>query len=269
MLVFTSAGCGACQALLPDVVRWQDQHADRLALAIVAAGPEDANRDKAAHHGLTSVLLDRDRVVAEAFAANVTPSAVIVSPLGLIESPLVGGVPAITTLVEQATRAARPVPVAPPAGRPPSPPPPDPRVGQPAPDVVLTGLDGDSTSLADAIGERGLVLFWNPGCGFCQRMLPDLHAFEADPPPGAPPLVVVSAGEPERVRAQGIASPVLLDTDGAAARAFGAGGTPMGVLVADGRVASGVAAGAAAVLELARAASVGQTAAALHRDTGP
>jgi hypothetical protein len=82
-------------------------------------------------------------------------------------------------------------------------------------------------------------------------MLPELRAFEDDPPVGAPRLVVISAGDADRVREQQIRSPVLLHLEGAAMRAFGAGGTPMGVLVEDGRIASPVVAGADAVLALA------------------
>ncbi len=35
--------------------------------------------------------------------------------------------------------------------------------------------------LEDFRGEETMVLFWNPGCGFCQQMLPDLKAWEEDP----------------------------------------------------------------------------------------
>ncbi len=37
-----------------------------------------------------------------------------------------------------------------------------------------------------------LVLFWRPSCGFCQRMLNDLKAWEANPPTNAPKLLMVS-----------------------------------------------------------------------------
>jgi hypothetical protein len=48
---------------------------------------------------------------------------------------------------------------------------------------------------------------------------------------------------------------VLLLSNGQAMSAFGAGGSPMGVLVEDGRVSSLVAAGADAVFELIHGAS--------------
>jgi len=83
-------------------------------------------------------------------------------------------------------------------------------------------------------------------------MLKDLKQWEAEPPPGAPSLVVVSAGTTEHNRAMQLSSPVVLDNDSQVAAAFGAHGTPMAVLIdTKGRVASQVVAGAEAVLTLA------------------
>ena len=60
----------------------------------------------------------------------------------------------------------------------------------------------------------------------------------------------MSTGEVVDIREQAIPEHVLHDPAGLAMRAFGAGGTPMGVLVEEGRVASPVVAGADAVLRL-------------------
>jgi thiol-disulfide isomerase/thioredoxin len=97
-----------------------------------------------------------------------------------------------------------------------------------------------------------LVLFWNPGCGFCQQMLPDLKEWEENPPEGAPKLLVVSAGTQESNKAMGLSSSVVLDQGFEAGRAFGARGTPSAILVdAKGKIASEVAVGAPGVLKLA------------------
>jgi thiol-disulfide isomerase/thioredoxin len=119
--------------------------------------------------------------------------------------------------------------------------------------VRLADFKGNEVSLqADFEGEETLVLFWNPGCGFCQQMLPDLKEWEATPPENAPKLLVVSAGSEEANNEMGLTSPVVLDQQFAVGRAFGAGGTPSAVLVdAQGDVASEVAVGAPAVMELA------------------
>ncbi|MGH2443359.1 MAG: peroxiredoxin family protein, partial [Chloroflexota bacterium] len=101
---------------------------------------------------------------------------------------------------------------------------------------------------------KTVVLFWNTGCGFCQRMLPDLEEWEVTRPSGAPRLLVVSAGSEEEVRAMKLRSPVVMNPDFSVAQQYGAGGTPTGVLVdEEGYVASPVVAGAEAVLTLAKA----------------
>jgi len=73
-------------------------------------------------------------------------------------------------------------------------------------------------------------------------------------PEDAPKLLFVSAGMEEANRQMGLASTVVLDQQFAVGWAFGASGTPSAVLVdAEGKVASEVAVGAPAVLELAGA----------------
>ena len=96
-----------------------------------------------------------------------------------------------------------------------------------------------------------MLVFWNPGCGFCRSLHEDLLAWEAERPEGAPALIVVSSGELVGVKAEGFASTVLLDPEWELSSALGADGTPMAMLVsADGRIASPLVSGGAAVLEL-------------------
>ena len=256
LLVFTDAGCGPCDELLPAVAGWQLEHVDRLQIALIASGDEQRNRAKARRHGAQRVLQQAEREVSDLYEAYGTPTAVVIGTDGLIQSPTVGGVDAIETLVAQAT--ARPIAVmqVPSSNghRESGPPPDTSRVGDPAPEVVLADLDGHRIALSDLYSERTLAIFWNPGCGFCQQMLDDLKAFERDPPAGAPRLVVISSGDPEQTRGHELRSRVLIDPEGQAMGAFEAHGTPMGVVIEQGRIASPVAAGADAVLELAAAA---------------
>jgi methylamine dehydrogenase accessory protein MauD len=257
LLLFTDAGCGPCTALMPEIARWQREHDRRLEIVLVASGDQDANRAKAAEHGLQRVLLQGGREVADAYQAHGTPMAVVVSPAGVVESPTVGGSEAITTLVAQATRPAFAIQQVPSGNanrngsdRRPLRSPDSSRVGEAAPELTIASLHGEPIALGDLYIEPIVAIFWNPGCGFCQRMLADLRAFEDEPPTGAPRLVVISSGDPGRIREQEIRSLVLMDPEGAAMSAFGAGGTPMGVLVQGGRIASPVAAGADAVFAL-------------------
>ena len=126
------------------------------------------------------------------------------------------------------------------------------KIGQPAPPIRLEDLSGETVELEDYRGQKTLVLFWDPGCGFCQQMLDDLKDFEANPPEGSPKLLVVSTGTVEDNRKMGLRSRVVLDQTFAAGSAFGSNGTPLAVPIdRKGNIASEVAVGAPAVLALA------------------
>jgi len=268
MMLFTDPGCGPCNALLPEVGRWQQEHAYKLTLALISRGEVEENKTKAQEHALTNVLLQNDWEVSESYEVRGTPSAVLISPDGKIASPVAGGEEGIRGLLSYAVgeRAQLPIhPQQPQAEAQPCPNcgkvhaaapsvPAAQKVGEDAPQVKLPDLEGNAMQLADFKGEETLVLFWNPGCGFCQQMLPDLKEWEATSPEDAPKLLVVSVGTEEANKEMGLTSPVLLDQQFATGRAFGASGTPSAVLVdAEGKVASEVAVGAPGVLELAGA----------------
>ena len=283
MLLFTDPNCGPCTGLLPEIGRWQQEYSAQLSVSLISRGMPEENRAKSTEHGLTSVLLQQDWEVSEAYQVQGTPSAVLVNPDGTIGSPLAAGPEAIKALVTQTvgtsdqelpaeptppqaapreelpmqpTAQGEPCPncgkvhaAAPtvPAGR---------QVGEPAPPLKLRDLTGKKVNLATTFrGEKTLVLFWNPGCGFCQQMLDDLKDWEANPPEEAPKLLVVSAGTKEANKAMGLSSPVVLDQNFGVGSAFGASGTPSAVLVdEEGKIASELAVGAPSVLALAGAA---------------
>jgi thiol-disulfide isomerase/thioredoxin len=269
MLVFTDPGCGPCNALLPDLGKWQRDHSSKLDIAVLSRGKPEANKAKAAEHGLSRVLLQQDREVALLYEAHGTPSAVVIRPDGTIGSPLAGGAVAIRNLVAKTTGtltiAAAPVPARPSAQPQPSPAgngaPAAPRaaVGAAAPAVSLPDVTGKTVNLSDFKGDKTAVLFWNPGCGFCKRMLDDLKAWEENPPKGSTKLLIVSTGEPAANTALGLKSPLVLDQGFATGRAFGASGTPSAVLVdGSGKVASDVVVGGPAVMALVRGEDPGK-----------
>jgi len=274
ILIFSDPSCGPCNALMPEIGYWQREYAGKLTIVLISRGLPESNRAKSLEHGIMQVLLQKDYEVAEAYKCFGTPGAVLGRPDGQIASVLSQGADPIRALVASAlglpallnvpsgnalngnallmaapTNGIGSVPAANPS-----------QSGQAAiararsraPDFSLPDLSGRTLSLANFWGSKTLLLFWNPGCGFCQRMLEDLKAWEANPPTGAPKLLVVSTGSAEENRALGLRSPVLLDQGMSVGNKFGANGTPMAVLVdAQGNVASEVAAGGAAVLALA------------------
>jgi peroxiredoxin/uncharacterized membrane protein YphA (DoxX/SURF4 family) len=245
LLLFSDPGCAPCDALLPEVGRWQREHQETLTTALISRGDPEANRAKAGEHGVKNVLVEEAREVSAAYGEVGTPSAVVIHPDGTIGSPLAGGADAIRALVSRTvgTATVLSAPLAP-------------AVGGPAPPIALRDLSGQVADLIEMRGRRALVLFWDPRCGFCQGMLDDLKAWEANRPDAAPEPLVVSTGSEEENRAMGLRSRVLLDEGFRTGGAYGVRGTPSAVLVdEDGRIASEVAAGAAAVLSLVNASS--------------
>ena len=79
-----------------------------------------------------------------------------------------------------------------------------------------------------------------------------MKALETPVKAKGPRLVLVSTGTVEANRQSGFRSPVLLDQSFAAGSALGVTGTPSALLVdGEGKIASGIARGAPAALELA------------------
>ncbi|HET7056558.1 MAG TPA: MauE/DoxX family redox-associated membrane protein, partial [Thermomicrobiales bacterium] len=197
VLIFSSPTCGPCTALMPEVGRWQREYADQLTIAMIGQGEPAANRAKSAEHGLTNVLLQQSNEVAQLYDAKGTPTAVLISADGTIGSAVAPGAEAIRALVTQAAASTpKRAPVA--AGRTVENQPPSGNgivqvveeipvqeqeiddSHEPAPQINLPDLDGNMVSLADFAGDPTVVLFWNPGCGFCKRMLDDLKTWEAN-----------------------------------------------------------------------------------------
>jgi thiol-disulfide isomerase/thioredoxin len=256
MLLFTDPSCGPCNALMPQISDWQREHAGELTIAVLTRGSADDNRSKVREHGVGNVWLDDGDVFA-AYRGTGTPGAVLIDGQGGIASAVVAGVDAITALVARATDSALPAPVIPvvqvPAPEPRPARPPSLPVGAAAPEVDLRDLAGEPLALT-AEDRDTLVVFWNPSCGFCQRMLDDIRAFEQSPPEGAPRLLLISSGSVEDNEAMGLSSPIALDGTFAAGSAFGTGGTPSAIRVdSEGKIASGLAVGAPGVLALAGA----------------
>src|SRR4051812_45896187 len=105
-------------------------------------------------------------------------------------------------------------------------------VGAAAPDFELPDLAGVRRRLSDFRGKPVLLVFFNPGCGFCTRMAADLAALPAVGADGRAIPVVVTTGDPEEnrklVEHYSIRCVVLLQEHMEVASRFRAQGTPMG-----------------------------------------
>ena len=263
MLLFTDPDCGPCTAMFPEIRRWQKAYEEGLTIALVSRGTVEANRAKSTEHGLRDLLLQDDWEVSGAYGVESTPSAVFIRPDGTIGSPVLEGADSISAFLEYAmrerdllsmrqdgqegtsshpatpgsgaARAASTVPV----------------IGEPAPPFELTDLNGATLALRYFEGEEVVLIFWDPGCGFCREMLPDIRAWEDEPSEEGPKLLVVSTGSEEANEQMSLSSPVVLDERLVVGPAFGAPGAPSAVIIDEnGKIASEVAAGAPAVLSV-------------------
>jgi thiol-disulfide isomerase/thioredoxin/uncharacterized membrane protein YphA (DoxX/SURF4 family) len=228
LLIFSDPSCGPCRTLMPEVVRWQSEHAAELTIAVLTREKGKKGRPRELQ-GLDTVLMQPNLEVAEAYQTLATPSAVIVRPDGRIGSRVAGGSEAIAELIQRTLSKE-----------------PEPETSvQELRQFTLPDLSSNPVTLADRRGREVVLVFWSTSCGFCDQMLPDLKAWEAERPDGAPEVILVSNGAVEDNRRMGLTSTVVIDEGFSVAQAFGAGGTPAAVLVdADGKVASEVAMGA-------------------------
>jgi peroxiredoxin len=164
----------------------------------------------------------------------------VVDADGTVGSPVVSGKDAIERLVAQITEtpeSERGLPV-----------------GEPAPEFTLPDLQGVERSLSDYRGRKVLLIFFNPHCGYCARMAPELAALPVDGPV-LPLLVAAGSLEDNRKLAEehGIRCPILLQGETNVASTYQSGGTPTGYLIdEEGHVRSGLEVGAQALIRLAR-----------------
>lgn len=239
LLVFTSTTCGPCKTLVPEISRWQEQHADALTIAVASDGPAVHVAAEAEEFALRNVLVDTDARLYQAFEASGTPSAVVIAPDGSVGSWVAPGRDWIVALLARTLESG--------AERPGL------EAGIEMPAFALPSLTGQEVTRTDLEGRDTALLFWNPHCGFCQTMHPEVLALERSAGGNTPHLVVISLGDEESIQENGFASTVLLDGSFTVGEALGVTGTPSAVLVtADGRVASGLAVGTDDVLALLR-----------------
>lgn len=253
ILVFVNPGCGPCQVLLPKVAQFQRNYAAALRVVVISEGSLADNQAKAAIAGVNRILLQEKREVAVAYEAHGTPAAVVVEPDGRIGSPVAFGADAMQALFTR--MAARPVPAALQAA-PASPATPRLTLGDKVPVLQLGDIQGKAFTAEEFRGQSTLMIFWNPDCGFCQKMLPDLRSLEETKPNWAPAIILLSSGSIDANRAMKLQSRIVLDPGLRTGAIFGANGTPMGLLVdSEGRIASEVVAGGVALMELAKSAT--------------
>ena len=259
LLLFVSPNCLPCETLLPLVKVWERDYGDQLTVALLSKGTLKDNRERVAKYGARLLLLQGENSVADDYQAKWTPAGVFVSRYGRIASQVAYGDEAIRALVAESVVRGVPASVGNGTkphgngrqiaeGRSTL------RVGDPAPDFSVVDLQGKAVGTKDLFGQDTLLLFWDPGCRYCQAMSEDVARWETKPPKDATRLVFVASGDADRIEeeSRNFKSRFLYDREFEVAPLFGTGSTPSAVLIdRDGRIASIVGMGVPNVLALA------------------
>jgi peroxiredoxin len=130
-------------------------------------------------------------------------------------------------------------------------------VAAPPPGFRLPDLSGGEVALEDFAGKRVLLVHWDPQCGFCRRIAPELSQLQERLKKRRTELVLVSYRDADTNAAlaseHGLNCRILLQPDDRTVEVFERLGTPAAyVLDEKGRIAKSLALGADQVLALAR-----------------
>lgn len=243
LLIFTHPACGPCYELLPNVAGWQRVYGDRLTIALVSSGTADVNRAMIADDGLDAdlALLQAEQELSVRFGIDQVPAAVLLHLDGHSTAPVFGAAPIRQFVADTLGLVLRPTAAQATAAV---------AVGERAPMMRRSTLDGAIVDLAAARDEPTLALFWSPGCHHCQELLPRIRQWETRTE--GPRLLIIARGPIGLNQQVGFQSPVILDDDRSVAGALGVTGTPAAVLIdASGWVGSAVARGNRQVQSLA------------------
>jgi uncharacterized membrane protein YphA (DoxX/SURF4 family)/peroxiredoxin len=99
LLVFSNPQCGACQELMPALVRWQRDHLDGVNVVVVSAGAREDQRDLAAEQRVGTVLFDEQDSTTVAYGIAATPTAVLVDAERRVAAAPAVGADQITQLL--------------------------------------------------------------------------------------------------------------------------------------------------------------------------
>lgn len=250
VLTFTDPNCGPCQTLVPQLAMWQQSLSNVFTVGIVSRGRMNDNKEHAAEHHLSEVIVQRRDEVAGSFKAAGTPNAVRISAEGKIESFLAQGVDEITALFEtlvaehaqalweQGTGESIPRPH---VGLP---------IGAEAPDTVVQDLDGNEHRLPDLLQSPTMFVFWSPRCTFCHQVVDEMRQLEARLQ-GDRQIIFATTGTAEENRFMGFRSSMIFDPGFNLGSHFEAEGTPAALVFEEGKVATGVQAGVDGILNVA------------------
>ncbi|HSK70204.1 MAG TPA: TlpA disulfide reductase family protein, partial [Pyrinomonadaceae bacterium] len=247
LLFFVGPNCNPCKALLPEIEAWQNELKDKVNFIFISSGKAKENAEKFGGETFKQILIQENKEVADLFAAQWTPTAVLINSDGLIASQPAAGDAAIRELVEK-IKTENPEQefffVANGNGK-------APKIGQDVPEFSLLDARGNTVENDYFRGKKTLVAFWSLTCPHCVQMMEDLREWEKTKGADEPNLVVFSQGEAEDHQKLDLSSPILLDKDYKTAQQLGMNGTPSAVMINEnGKIVSETAIGAGQIWAL-------------------
>jgi peroxiredoxin len=261
LLVHWSAECGFCAAIGKDLVLLEDAFIKAKAqLLLLSRDDASTNEKQAKQLGLKSpILLAKDGSEALGLFDDVgTPAAYLLDEQGRVSHPLVVGSGGVLSLARQLAAGTQRKRL--PGERALS----ESRIertglkaGTPAPTFRLPDLSGRMVSPEDYRGRKLLLVFTDPHCPPCDEIAPELARLHKQHQANGLALVIVGRGDPEenrkKARRNGFDFPVVLQKKWELSKQYGIFATPVAFLInEEGFIARDVAAGADAILELAR-----------------
>ena len=260
LLVHWSPDCGYCRQIASDLAGFQERLRKRKTeLVLVSYGSREANRALVDEHGIACrVLLQPDSETVEGFAHMGTPVAYLLDEKGRIAKPVAIGARDVPELALHAAghhsrlETERPISES--------------RIereglkaGTPAPPFELPDLAGGKVSLAEHRGRRVLLVFSDPDCGPCEKVLPELARLHRERRSDSLEVIMVSRGGVEenrrKAKAFGIDFPVVLQSGWKLSKKYGIFATPVAFLISEqGVIERDVARGPSEILSFAEPA---------------
>ena len=109
LLIFSDPKCGPCEALFPELVRFENEQPDgAVALIMVGRGEAEINRRKVHDYGVKfPIVLQRHWELSAEYGIFATPAAFLIGPDGVIERNVAKGVNDILSLARSPRNGGR------------------------------------------------------------------------------------------------------------------------------------------------------------------
>ncbi len=264
MLIFIAPDCERSRGLLDSLARLPiDLDQPHFRIALISTGTMAENESLARSFNLHVPLLVQERdEVDDLYYVTGTPMAYVFGPNSVTESDRLAGsrailgaaIAALSDASQPPDDVVRPLP--PPQSLEPT----ALRAGDELPAFRVERLCGGTVGRADFLGQRTLLVMFDPLCGPCLDLLPDLDRMHAD---RAQPSVIMitrrDAGLTQDLLGQReVSYPVGRQDNWEISRLLGVLAVPAACIVdQDGFLESNIATGRQAVVSLARQAVTG------------